>query len=417
MKKLLCIVAAAMFFLTAAAQEAVSVSGKVVDAQTSMPVAVASVNLYGTNISIVTNSDGEFTLKIPAGQAEGANIEITHLGYEIFRIPVSSFKDGDVLDISLAPMSLEIDAAVVKSLSASEIFKAAMMHIRDNYPNVHEGMTTFYREMIRKDNTKYLVLNEAVIDVAKAPYDAFAMDRAAVYKGRGSVDVNPSDTLFVKFKGGIMSALALDIAKDPFMDKNEFSAMEDFEFTLGEMSNIDDKPFYTIDFAPARGVKEPSLYKGRLFIDTESYAIARAEFEVVIGEKNKSDYANLFIVKMPSNTRFTVEQAKYEVNYKNAGDKWYFDYSKTNLIFTARKVRSFFRHTYSITSEMAVTDHKPELEAIAKKDRVSRADILTDDIKAFSDPDFWEDYNVILPEQSIQNAIQRIIRQLNRRNK
>lgn len=415
MKKILNIILFITFCFYASAQEIVSVSGRVIDSDTSRPVVAASVNLDGTTISIITNSEGVFTLKMPANQANGGRIVVSHLGYVISETPVSAFPaDDKLLTIRLIPMSLQLDPAVIRSVDPLVLFRTAYARIKDNYPTQRVGMTTFYREMIRKDNSKYLVLNEAIVDVDKGAYTGFGADRAAIYKGRGSVNVNSADTLFVKFQGGITTALAIDQVKNPFLGLDLYTACEAYKFTLGEMSNIDDTPFYTLEFTPIKREFE-FMYSGTIYIDLESYAIARIEFHINLNEFNREDAAKLFIVSTPTRTRFTIDHANYIINYKKIDGQWFFDYSKIDLGFYARKTRSLFRHYYLITSEMAVTDHKDEALIIEGQDRVRTNAILTDDIQAFEDPDFWEDYNTIQPEQSIQNAIQRIIRQLNRR--
>ena len=415
MKKVLYILVLLCASLVASAQDIVSVSGRVLDADSSRPLASASVNLDGTNISIITNRDGDFTLKMPDNLADGGTIVISFLGYVIKEVPVSSFPaDGSAMTIRMTPMSLELDPAIIRSIDPLVLFRTVFGHIKDNYPTEHVGLTTFYRELIRKDSNKYLVLNEAVVDVDKAPYNSYVSDRAAIYKGRGSVNVSPSDTLFVKFQGGLLRALAIDMAKHPFCETDVFSASEDYQFSMGDIANIDDTPFYTLNFMGKHQL-EDFQYKGTLYIDTESYAIARLEFQMDISDLNREEAAKLYVIKMPTRMRFTMDHAEYIVNYKKVDGKWYFDYSKTNMGFYVRRVRSLFRHYYEVTSEMAVTDHKDEALIIEGSDRVRTNQILTDDINSFQDPDFWEDYNIIQPDQSIQAAIQRIIRQLNRR--
>jgi hypothetical protein len=39
---------------------------------------------------------------------------------------------------------------------------------------------------------------------------------------------------------------------------------------------------------------------------------------------------------------------------------------------------------------------------------------MEDAVEGFNDPDFWGDYNVIEPEQPIENAIKRIQRNLDK---
>ncbi len=63
---------------------------------------------------------------------------------------------------------------------------------------------------------------------------------------------------------------------------------------------------------------------------------------------------------------------------------------------------------------MAVTDWEVNTENIKlkNKERLRSNVILSDKASGFSDPEFWGDYNVIEPEKSIENAIKKIQRQL-----
>ena len=63
-------------------QSIVTIKGKIVDAETMSPLVFATVAVKETNVSIVTNIDGEFTLKI--GELVTAkNLEITFLDIRI----------------------------------------------------------------------------------------------------------------------------------------------------------------------------------------------------------------------------------------------------------------------------------------------------------------------------------------------
>ena len=42
--------------------------------------------------------------------------------------------------------------------------------------------------------------------------------------------------------------------------------------------------------------------------------------------------------------------------------------------------------------------------------------IISDEISGFSDPDFWGTYNLIEPDKSIESAIEKIRRKLERSN-
>jgi hypothetical protein len=65
--------------------------GEVRDSQTGDAVSSAFLSLDGTNISTVTNTDGEFSLKIPVRITEGT-VTVSNLGYRSKTISLDYFK-------------------------------------------------------------------------------------------------------------------------------------------------------------------------------------------------------------------------------------------------------------------------------------------------------------------------------------
>ena len=392
--------------------------GKVTDTRTGIPVPYASVQLEGSGLSNITNAEGRFSLKIPDGTGGEAVVSIRHLGYLSASRLVSGFEGATAqrpLDIPLTPMSLQLDPAVIRDIDPWLLLQTAYRHVRDNYPQQHEHLTAFYREMIRKGTVKYLVLNEAVVDIDKAPYsNSFSGDRAAIYKGRGSKNFVASDTLFVKFQGGIAGSLAGDIVKDPFVGVSLELVPEYYRLSIEGSEILDGRECLILAFAE-KDDEDPVLFNGRIFVDNQSYAIPRIEYAMnVRGREEKA--AARFVVRKPADFKIGVDRALYSVNYKETGGLWHFDYSRMELGFTARRKHTLFRHSYTVISEMAVTDLSQEPFRISLQEKVKFNDILSDKVSDFSDPDFWGSYNVIEPDQSIETAIRRIIRQLKARN-
>jgi hypothetical protein len=66
---------------------------------------------------------------------------------------------------------------------------------------------------------------------------------------------------------------------------------------------------------------------------------------------------------------------------------------------------------------MAVTDwgKTAEKKSIDFKDRLKPTVIISDEASGFSDPQFWGEFNVIEPEKSIETAIKKIQKQLEKK--
>ena len=394
-----------------------TVTGKVVDAKSKSPVDYASISLSGTPVSNVTNSDGVFSLKVPSSFGPETQITITHLGYAALIVNVSDF-EGTSPDkpkrLEMTPVSLRLDAARIKAMNARELIDAAYSRVRYNYPQHKMGMTAFYRELIRKGNTKYLSLNEAIIDINKAPYKMNLSDRAGIYKGRGSVNYGADDSLLVNYQGGVIGSLNVDQVQNPFAGVFLSELDEYYDFTMGESRIMDNKVFYVVDFQQKKDIQRP-YFRGSVFIDSESFAIGRVEMNMNV--EGNPLATTIFIRRQPQHGKVEVESAGYVINYKQIGSLWYYDYAKIDIRISSKRRFSLFKTNYSIVSEMAVTDRSDNEKTINNENRIRFSDLLSRKVNDFTDKDFWEDYNIIEPDQSVEVIIKKIVRQLQKREK
>ena len=165
-------------------QNLVIIKGKVIDAESRAPLVFATVAVKETNVAIVTNIDGEFTLKV-GDLSTSKTIEVSFVGYKNKTIPLSELKEnGSKNIIALEAAPIPIKEIIVKPLDPVSIVEKAISNIDKNYESVPNLMTAFYRETIRKNRT-YVSIGEAVVEIFKAPYNNdLRFDGARIYKGR-----------------------------------------------------------------------------------------------------------------------------------------------------------------------------------------------------------------------------------------
>ena len=390
-------------------QTYLSVKGKVVDKETLNALVFASVALKESNIATITNIDGEFLIKIPESEAS-KSIEISFLGYKNKIIPLSEMKNNGYKNIiSLEAAPIPIKEIIVKPLNPDLIMENAIASIDKNYPGIPNLMTSFYRETIRKNRT-YVSIGEAVVEIFKAPYNNdIRFDGARIYKGRKSTDVVKVDTILFKLQGGPTTSLELDMVKNPEAILTR-DAMKYYTYSLTGVVEINNKPHYVIDFIQRPEVEIP-LFMGKIYIEINSYAISSAEFGFNLS--NKDEAAALFIKKKPLGMNVTPEVATYMVRYREQEGKWYFAYSRAEVKFKVNWKRRLFHTNYTTMSEIAVTDRTDkEVIKFAGKDKIKYSDVFSDKVTDFADTEFWGEYNVIEPDQSIESAIRRIARKV-----
>jgi hypothetical protein len=390
-------------------QEILIFKGKVVDKETLVPLVFASVTVKETNIATITNIDGEFQIKVPESE-KTKNLEISFIGYKNRVIPISELKNSGFKNIfALETAPIPIGEIIVKPMMPDEIVEKMIGSINRNYPDKPNLMTAFYRETIRKNRT-YVSIGEALVEVFKAPYNSdLRFDGSKIYKGRKSSDSEKMDTVLFKLQGGPVTALDLDLVKNPEAILTR-DAMKYYDYKLSGVIEIDGKPHFVVEFIQKPGIEVP-LFLGKLYIDTRSYALSTAEFGFNLS--NKEEAASLFIRKKPLGMEVTPEVATYMVKYREQDSKWYFAYSRAEVKFKVNWKKKLFNTTYTTMSEMAVTDRTDEeVIKFAGKDKLRYSDIFLEEVGAFADPEFWGDYNVIEPDQSIESAIRRIARKV-----
>jgi hypothetical protein len=80
--------------------------------------------------------------------------------------------------------------------------------------------------------------------------------------------------------------------------------------------------------------------------------------------------------------------------------------------------KKLFNTVYESTIEMLVTDWQKLAEnPVNPAERLKPTVIMADEISGFADPEFWGDYNVIEPEKSIETAIKKIQKSLEKKNR
>ncbi len=383
--------------------------GKVIDSESGNPLVFASVAVKETNVATITNIDGEFQIKIFETQTS-RNLEVTFLGYRNKTVPLTELRENGYNNvISLTPAPIPIKEIIVKPIDPEVIVRNAIGRIGKNFADETNLMTAFYRETIRKNRT-YVSIGEAVVEIFKAPYaNDIRFDGARIYKGRKGSDVERMDTVLFKLQGGPITVLQLDIAKNTEAILT-IDAMKYYDYSLSSVIEIDDRPHYVITFKQKPHVDMP-LFMGNLYIAIDSYALTEAEFGFNLEDKDA--VSSIFIKKKPLGMQVTPEIATYRTQYREQDGKWYFAYSRAEVKFKVNWKKKLFNTFYTTMSEMAITDRtNEEVIKFAGKEKLRYNDVFSEQVSAFSDPDFWGDYNVIEPDQSIESAIRRLSRKL-----
>ena len=387
-------------------------NGTVIDSETNRSLPFATVEAGGSNVATVTNIDGDFVIKLPR-DSKVTDLKISYIGYQNKIVTLDRFPEDKELTIYLEPSSVRLQEITIRPEDALELIIDALSQIRVNYSIEPMMMRGFYRETIER-RRNYVAISEAVVDIYKGGYaNNFQMDQVKLFKGRKSADVEKMDTVLFKLQGGPNTTILLDVVKNPYILLSE-QYYDIYNFTLSDVISIDDRLHYVISFDQKSHVDDP-YYKGKLYVDMDKLAITEAEFE--LNTENEEEAARMFIQRKPLGMTITPERAVYRAKYTIENNMWYFTYARAEVRFKVNWKRKLFNTVYTTMSELAITDRTYEgIEKFAFKERFKSNDVMGDKVFIFFDQDFWEGYNVIEPDQSIENAIDRLNRKYLRRN-
>ncbi|MDR1335482.1 MAG: carboxypeptidase-like regulatory domain-containing protein [Tannerella sp.] len=384
-------------------------AGIVKDVRTKKPVEYVNVSAPGTHVGTVTNEDGEFTLKIRK-ELRAKEIRLSCIGYYNAVISVTeNNREEEVRTFFMTPDSYSLSEIQVFSWkNPRDLIRAALDRVENNYVMKPNMLTGFYRETIQK-RRRYITISEAVVDLYKGPYNQPAgLDRVRVLKGRKLISPKMADTLSVKLQGGPNMAVYMDLVKNPdlLLDRE---VIQYYTYKMGETTSIDDRLQYVVHFEPQMILPYP-LYRGTFYIDRETLSFTRAEFKMDLRDRQK--VISAILIEKPRGLRFTPEEVSYIVTYKYQGDKAYLNYIRNDIKFRCDWKRRLFTTGYTVSGETVITDRdERNVTRIPAREAFSIRKSLSQEVALYRDENFWGNYNIIEPTESLESAVNKLRKQ------
>ncbi|MFA5648051.1 MAG: carboxypeptidase-like regulatory domain-containing protein [Bacteroidales bacterium] len=376
--------------------------GYVLDSQTQQPLSYVTIGLPEIAMGTTTNLDGAFILKIPKA-TQATNLLISHIGYKTKKIPITLFAQS-AISIFLETDIISIQEVIIRNIDPKQLITDALQKIQDNYSRVPVYYTSFYREGVVK-NKKYQNYSEAIFKIYKSPIQKqFESDQVRLIKSRKTQNLEPTDTLSIKLKGGIHSSLALDIVKNipSFLDESYWNK---YTFKRSDMVSIDGITAFAISFNLKEGVTDP-LLEGVIYIDVNSLAILGADLN--ISPANITQVTDMFVHKRNRQFKFKPVSISYSVRYTSINGTHYLSHVRGDLRFKYRFRRNLFNSSFHLFFELLNTQiDTSDVARFNRKDTEPIQKVFLDNSYQY-DQTFWDDQNIIPPEKSIYEGLKDI---------
>lgn len=379
------------------------IKGYIFDEENKSTLSYVSVGILEENIGTISNNDGFFTLKVPAGFA-GSSLIVSHIGYMSQYIPIRLIREQKV-DIYLKRRIISIQEVIIRYFDPKTIVEKAMDRRKINNNREPVYTTSFYREGVQKNN-RYLSYSEAVFKVYKSPYTLGEnFDQVKMLKSRKVQNPDASDTVFLKLKSGVLSALQLDIVKcvPGFLDQ---TLPSDYIYTYSDLVSHNSTEAYAITFVQKKEIND-ALYKGTLYIDKENFAVLGADFE--INPAYLEQAAEALILKKSPKLIVKLEKINYSISYSSFGEKYYLNHVRCEIQLKTRLRNRLSYDNFKTFLELATCSiDTSNVEKFARQD-VIRTNVVFSDAPYTNDDAFWSDFNVITPEAKLTEELTKII--------
>lgn len=381
------------------------ITGRIIDKKTREPLPFSNISIFGKSIGTISNEEGYFSFKVPGNYIKDTLVS-TYIGYKNSEIPVLELSLRNNI-IYMEQESFAIEEVIIRSNNPLDLVNGALDNIKDNYYTKPYLMTSFYREFVKKNN-KYTSISEAVLSVYKSPYEGLYSDQVKMIKSRKNINYSENDTVLFKLKGGLYASLYLDIIKNTssFLLEKSF---ELFNYSLSDIVWFDNSTCYVVEFKPKYYIEDQSFI-GKMYIDTKNLAIKSAQFS--IDPEAIERLSSELVVKKSMRTIVKPISANYWVTYRQINGRYFLNLVRGELEFKVKKRRRLFSSDFKTVFEFAVNEIDTlNIERFNRKEILVTNQIFTD--KNFEyDYKFWGEYNYIIPDETLQDALSRITKQM-----
>jgi hypothetical protein len=379
--------------------EFIVLKGTVTEYRNSEPVPYCNISIVGKALGTMANLNGQFAVKVPV-QHFTDTLAFSSLGFETYLLPLSEFS-GKELAIGLAKKTYFLRSIDVIRYDPQFVLDQMDRHLMANYSSDYSLYTSFYRETI-KENTVYTDISEAVLQLVKAPYnDQGREDHVKFIKGRKGAQAKPLNDINFRLKGGPYYITKLDVVKN----RESFLSPELrhlYAYSFDRTVTIDNRQTAILSFKPILNLRDV-LFEGKLYIDTETWGIARVEFQYTRHGLKASH--NALVLKVPKKHTVIPTELSYVVQYKYLNGQWHLLSARSSFHIRInnreRKERTRF---HSIAELLTTNIEKGGFQQFSRKEIFRPNEIFTDKIVGY-DKDFWENYNTIEPEESLEKAL------------
>ena len=394
----------------------ICLKGTILNASSGEAIPYATIRVSSNGINTMSNENGRFIFKIPGGLKD-EEIFISHVGFKPQSIHIN-LSDTGTRFIKLREDVNDLPEVVIKKMNPLELLKNAISKIPDNYSTTPYRLSGFYRMTGMKEK-RIIDLSEAVFDIY---YENYSLKNSQFKLIKSRVDKD-----LTAFNGADNVSMGLDPAAVLSIDMiNDIKGsgllgekgLREHDFIFKGIVNYNGQQAYEIFFDEKDGIKK-ALYRGKILLNADDLAFL--EFDIRLSPKGLKYYDWGFFMKLMlgmAHVRADVLADDKIITYRKYGGKYYLSHANnTGLIYLAGGNRHFVfdplvNKINFLVTRIDTTDIKPFQKDEILRNKLSiesRSKVINDSKDSPDRSDttdlFWENYNLIQAEFSVDSAV------------
>ena len=376
-------------FFHLSAQEAIY--GKIVDQLSNLPLPYVTVTIKGKPVGAFTNKNGEFVLqKIGAGDS----LQISMVGYAI--IDTLLIPQKTVRLIVLKEKTTTLSEIEVSPLTADTIINRVCSNIEKNYPSKPSIFNALFRKQIIEDS-EYSFLGNALFSITCPTYwfdETVKKKDQKFYEVKvGEVKVSQNKLEHIKITIPTREILDLMYPTFGFIVNPEYS-----NYRIIRKFYWNNSLYFEIWFKTKDDFFKNEPIEGNLIIDATDYALVSVTYNTIRENEKHTGFD-----KVNKLFSFIAKTNKYtqKVVYEKKGDQlWGLKYAQIYWDFELVSEKALnMNKKFVLISDLLVSPNNPSATFVGEHIDLDK-DFFN---KKSTNPTDWKEFNVIVPDYSIQN--------------
>lgn len=393
------------------------VSGVVRDGATKAPLAFATVSAAGQEAAI-TDVDGRFRITLPRAE----ELTFSYTGYRPVRLRPEN--PNSYFAISLSPETIPLDGVSVGEARAQAdgIMRLAIARKDRNDPQKRLKSYRFkaYNKLLVTAETDSvddrIVMRPVSVkgkDTVKADstnykfrrllekQHLYLMERASVYEfADGRLKETILGVKMAGFRQPVYEVVGFtqqsfsvyaptyDLLEVDYRSPLSNGAQRHYSFKLLDTVRIDDRPVYVIYFRSRRDTKKRPRLRGLLYIDTETYGVARAVMRIKSSVNIRATHEFDFLpeqgIWFPLGSEFRIDKGTNDYDMRILGETVTFDATEGG----SDREKQPSDYTY-VQSSTTFYEREINVPVTIRRNRLS---IEIRDAAVNRDEGFWTDF-------------------------